>query len=169
MLDSPGRLTAVIIAGALVGSSAFLAISHVPGHPVAPLLGIFLALITLSYGSIIWAGSKLRDGVQNERWPDNAIQPLRAVVSSTTWKVSLFLLLACLVVSLVFERTAHQYPYFWSIFCLQQGCTQLSYAARRPVRKSASGNRLDISNTLPLHSEHWGESATAPSAPSLSR
>lgn len=168
MLDSPMRLAAVIIAGSLVGSSAFLAMTQVPGHPVTLVLGMFLSVITLSMGSVIWAGSKLRDGVQNERWPENAIQPLRAVVSSGGWKAAMLVLFSCLIATLVFEHSAHDYPYFWSLFCLQQGCTQLSYAARRPVTTSASGNRFDLSNTPPLHSEHWGENATA-SAPSLSR
>lgn len=167
MLDSPMRLVAVIIAGALVGSIAFLPMNKVSAHPAAPVVALFLALIPLSMGSMIWAGSKLRDGVQNERWPESAIQPLRAVVSSAAWKAGLVLLLACLAAATVFERRAHDYPYFWSIFCLQQACTQLSYAARRPVKPSASGNRLDLSETLPLHSEHWGESSAGPSAPSL--
>lgn len=155
MLDSPLRLTVVVIVCAIISAVMFSSISLLPSRPSATILAICLALVVVCLIGALWASSKLHDCVQNERWPEKDLEPLRALFLNKASNIISVLLVLAMISVLVFTR--HSHGNFWSINVLLQAQTQLMRALRRSVRPMPADQLIDWSQNAPLHSEHWGE------------
>ena len=102
-----------------------------------------------------WASYTLRKAIRNDRWPEDALTPIRRVIHHPGWVASMGLLLVAMVWFLAGDR--HHRAYFWIIFLLLQTQTQIASAfAPSPVSRLPAAGR-DWSSIAPLNSTHWGE------------
>ena len=155
MLNSPLRLTAVIVVGCLLAASGFLGISshHVP-HSL-PLRSACLVAIIIGMVGLYWGSSTLRNDVQNERWTTETIEPFRAVTQHLAWRLVMLLLVTLMFLSLLSRSNQHQY--FWIVFLVLQMQTQLGNAFNQPLPQLDPGTRIAWLEGAPLHSDHWGQ------------
>src|ERR1700722_10518862 len=114
------------------------------------LLPFFAAGTTL----MLIAESRFKNGVQNGRWSEEEIAPLRAVLESPWWTAgSIAMLIASAVMMFI---AAHHYRGIgWALLIVGQSLTRLQLGFRRPTPKNPSGPNW--TNFSPIRSEHWGE------------
>ena len=156
MLNSPFRLTALMLTCSLVAVACFLSIgiSAVRTHPllmIPCIMGVVVAFL-----GMLWSSSLLRNNVRNERWPAETLAPFHRVIDHVLWKIGLGLLFVALIAALMLQGRHHT-PWFWAVFFLLQAQTQMTNAFARPRTPPATGALLDWSKLSPLHSDHWGE------------
>jgi len=151
----PSQLAWLTIAGGLTQGSIFL----LPGfrHHHALWLSAGAALVLLAGGATIMlkSVSALKNGVQNQHWPPEEIDPLRSICESP-WFVTLIVVLfvAWGVLFLAFGHGI-QRSIGWSFYMPAQALAQLSSAFR--LKASQDRKPIDWHNVAPLKSEHWGE------------
>lgn len=121
-------------------------------------LPALLACAALALGGLVlvyYPTYQLRRGVENDRWSEEELGPLRRATEHPAWFAATFLLVIAMLASLVVVNS-HR-PFFWGVFVLLQPLSQLSSAVRRPPKAAGHAARLDWSKVPPLQSDHWGE------------
>jgi hypothetical protein len=155
LLDSPKRLAAATSLSGLVGGIGWvcMGLSRGPNRHVW-LSGSFATVMIGIFG-IYRASYSLREGIRNERWPDEAVELLRRSVQHPVWKVVIILLFVTIVLAIVVERPISGVS--WASLLLLQTMEQLSNAVRLPLNQSGPGIHIDRASSAPLRSDHWGE------------
>lgn len=155
MLDSPYRLTALTIAGCLLGTAGLLGSSVHSIYNSLPRLMACVVFVVIGMLGMYWASYTLRECVQNERWPPESITPFRRAVDHPIWKCVMVLLVFAMLLILI--QAEHHRGYFWCVFFLLQTQTQIGSAFVRPRRTGDAHAGIDWSKMAPLTSDHWGE------------
>lgn len=118
--------------------------------PALLLFGLFVA------GVIVYlkATTALKNGIRNQQWPEEQLQPLRSVFESPLIQV---LVCALLVAYAILWLThSHFRDLGLACFILMQVLSQLQIAVRRP-RTPRPNPLVDWRNFAPIHSDHWGQ------------
>jgi MFS family permease len=156
---SAHRMAALSVAGSLLAAVSFLLPAPSHGHGAPWRIAIFVAIILI--GGAVWivAVSRLKDGVQNSRWPEAQIESLRTVTESPVLTGLFFVLFLFFFVT-AFPFSSHPaHPalrgYGWAAFLLGQCCAQLRSSTQRP--RTPPTTRLDWRSRPPIRSNHWGE------------
>ena len=154
LANSPARLILLAFVGCVITSILFLAPKAWAAqntHRVAAFLvgfGIFAAGALLALKST----TDLRNGVENERWPESQIEPFRRHFQSPLYTaLSIALLIAYTLLVLVSRRFRGE---GWACFLFLQTLSQIRSAFRRPRVKIPP---VQWNNFSPIHSDHWGE------------
>jgi MFS family permease len=152
-------MAALSVAGALLATAGSLLPVPSHSHGAPWRIALFMALILP--GGAVWvvAISRLKDGIQNSRWPEAQIESLRTVTESPILTGLFFVLFLFFFVT-AFPFSSHPaHPalreYGWAAFLLGQCCAQLKASTQRP--RIPPPARLDWRSRPPIHSNHWGE------------
>jgi len=150
---SPSQLVWLSIAGGLIAFTSVFALTPMSQGAFGTHLLISLALLACGFTLSIKANSALKDGIANQHWSPEQIDPLRSRVDSPIVFVPAFsLLLTWFILFLVFPHgRIHGTAY--SFYLLGQTLLQLVYACREPAKPA---NPLEWQNFKPIQSEHWG-------------
>jgi hypothetical protein len=150
-LDSPKALATQIGAGMLLATIAFIVFALSMRRPVVISVGV-AALVGIGISS--WAELRLRNGLQNERWPKELLAPL------VRWFGNPVLFAAALLVSLASigydlgTNFHHGVTGFWiALFPLQTGARVKTLLTPPPT---AVGVELNLRNAQPVQSQGWG-------------
>jgi len=113
-------------------------------------LPLFAAGITL----MLLAESRFKNGVQNSRWSEEEIAPVRELLLSPWCRVfSIAMLIASAV--LMFVEAHHYRGIGWALLIFGQSATRLQMAFRQPTPKNPS--RPNWTNFSPIQSDLWGK------------
>jgi hypothetical protein len=153
--DSPAKFVLLAVVGCLIASILFLAPEPRDAydtHRVAAFLigfGIFAAGAFLALKST----TNLRNGVENQRWPDSQIEPFRRHFESPAYTaLSIALFIAFVLFEFLFRRSLGGEG--WACFLFLQTLSQIRIALKRPREKISP---VQWNNFSPIHSDHWGE------------
>ena len=155
MLNSPYRLTALMIACCLLSVAGFLGGNVHTVHTRLPMMIPCFLCAVVGYLGMLWTTSVLTDAIQNERWPAETLTPFRLVIDHVLWKIGMGLLLVAMLAALILDR--HRHGWFWAVFFLIQAQTQFTSVFARRCKQHCAGPYLDWTQVSPLRSEHWGE------------
>jgi hypothetical protein len=144
--------------GSLIGCSAFLLVPEIRVHRShglwAPILFCF-TLLALGLTLYLKSLSDLKNGIQNQLWPEEQIAWLRARVESPLFTVlSLALCVAFPLLGLIFTRFKAE---AWICFLLSQNLMQLQIAVQRPHPIQPTQSWMLGGNFAPIRSDHWGQ------------
>lgn len=153
--DSPVKPALLSVLSSLVACAIFL----VPGPRMhhSRLFGAYLLFSLLIFaGFAILSLKFVRDfkqGIENERWPEAQIEPLRAHLESHFYTaLSIALLAAFLIFEFPLKRRFGGLG--WSCFLLSQTVSQLRISIKRPRPSTPS---IQWRTSAPIHSNHWGD------------
>ncbi len=108
---------------------------------------VFAAAAVLS----LMSTSKLRRGVQNQRWPESQVEPFRGHFESRACQAaSIVLLIAFALLAIPFKQFRAE---GWACFVLLQTISQLRIALRRPPVPAPTPEPPIFA---PIQSDHWG-------------
>lgn len=150
--NSPMKLVLLTILGSVLSCTLFLL--PAPHSHSAFNAALIFALALFAGGTILWlkSVSRLKNGVENELWPESQIEPLRMHLESPYYSLlSIALLVAYVLFQFLFK---HLRTESWACFLLLQTISQLRISLRRPRIKAPP---VIWRNFAPIHSEHWGE------------
>lgn len=154
LLDTPKRLAATTYLGGLLSACAFVWMGrqHGPNRSIA----IFISFAVVVVGFLVSAraSSALKDGINNQRWPNGAVDSLRSAVHHPTWTAA-NVLLSFFAIAAVFERS--MFDFSWALLIVVQTMLEIRNAVRPSRKPPGPGNRIDWGNGAPLRSDHWGE------------
>ena len=151
---SPSQLVWLSIAGGLIASTSFFALTPVSQGAFGTHLLISLALLASGFTLNLKANSSLKDGIANQQWSPKQIDPLRSRIDSPIVFVPAFsLLLTWFIMFLVFPHGRIRVTAY-SFYVLGQTLLQLVYACRETAKPA---DPLEWQNFKPIQSEHWGQ------------
>lgn len=152
--NSPVKPALLSVLGSVIACTIFLG----PWHRMhrSSIFGAYalIGLAIFAAGAFVSLKfvSELKHGVENERWPEAQIEPLRAHLESPYYTaLSIGLLVAFVVLGLLITRFRGE---AWGCFLLGQNISQLRLALKRPRHSTPP---IDWRSFGPLHSDHWGQ------------
>lgn len=154
--DSPARLALLSLLCILIMCLFFL----IPGSRLvhSPLFGAYL-LFGIVAGSVctilpLKFVSDLRHGVEDERWTEAQLEPLRTLVQSRYYTALSVGLFVAFVIS-QFALKQRSLDLGWAcLFILEMILSQLRFALKRSPSSTPANQSRD---SAPIHSEHWGQ------------
>lgn len=152
--DSPVKAALLSALGSLIACTAFLA--PWPRMHHSDWFGAYaiLCLVVFAFGaffSLTFVG-KLKQGIENKRWPEAQIEPLRAHLHSQYYTaLSIGLLIAFFIFEIFLKRRFGGLG--WGCFILSQTISQLRIALKR---LPPSIPPIQWRTSAPIHSDHWG-------------
>lgn len=154
--DSPAKLAALAMASYLIPSIFFvhppLRDPHFADRVPVVIAGIavFAVCAFLSLKCV----STLRNGIENKRWPESQVEPLRNHFDQPLYTI---LSLALFVAFTLLEfATKHYRGEGWVCYLVLQTISQLRIALKRPI-PTTPGPLADWRNFGPIRSDHWGQ------------
>jgi hypothetical protein len=156
---SAKQMAAVSGLGGLIAASGFLLPSARHMSPPKAYYPIWLwtvlmfGFLLVGFGISLLAESKLKEGIGNERWSQDEVVSLRAVLESPWWGG---LAIACLAASCVIFAAFYAHRNVgYALMLAGQSISRLGIALRRPRDVQPGGTVWQ--SLSPIRSEHWGE------------
>jgi hypothetical protein len=152
--DSPAKFVLLAVVGCLITSILFLAPGPRDPYDIHRVAAVLIGLGIFATGAFLALKSTtdLRNGVENERWPESQIEPFRRHFESPVYTaVSIALLIAYALLAIGSKRFRAE---GWACFLFLQTISQLRIAFRRPRPTTPS---IQWRNSAPIHSDHWGQ------------
>lgn len=155
--DSPVKPALLSVLGSLIACSVFLALplfssrmhhSRLLGGYLVFCLAVFVGATIFSLTSV----GTIKQGIENQRWTEAQIEPLRAHLESPYYTaLSIGLLVPFAIFEFVLQKRFGGLG--WGCFLLSQTISQLRIALKRP---RSSNPPIDWHKFTPIHSDHWG-------------
>lgn len=153
---TPAKLALAAVLGSLIASLLFIGSWIGPQSSLTLPERMLIAAILFGAGLMLVLRSvtTLKNGVENQRWPDPQIEPLRKCLESHSYTaLTIVLLVAYATFGLIVTRLRDE---GWICFLLMMTLSQLRFAVRRPAAPKP-GPLSDWLNFGPLRSNHWGK------------
>ena len=163
---SLNRLLAFTLFCWFLGATGFALLDALPRPASRPASWLVFACVEiLSLGGMLLmflAAARLRDAVQNERWPVEQTDPWRSRTRSVWWNAALGVSILAMDVAMLAGLRHHgsmhlHMSFYWPAFILVQTLTQVTAAFRKPASSGALPIWRDWQHFGKLESEHWGK------------
>jgi hypothetical protein len=152
------QMVALTLVGAITMSGSFLLMggAHLNrGHGTAAFwLRQIVSLIPLLIGGFlnIKGGSDLKDGIANQRWPQDEVAPFRGIFTSALWQV--FSIGTMIVGCIMMFADRHPHDIAWTLFIFGQALSRMPWVFREDTANRTPP--APWNNAPPLQSDHWG-------------
>ena len=163
------RLVAFTLSCGVLSAAGFAILYSLPRPAAGPGFWVlFSGVVVLSLGGMIlmfFTASRLKDAVQNERWPQQSVDLWRSRTRSSWWRATVWLMLLFMFVAMVagdrHRGFIHGYMFiYWPFFVTLQTLGQIGAAFSKPASSGSSGSSpiwRDWQNFGELKSDHWGQ------------
>ena len=147
---SPMRLACWAGAGSLITGSTIL---------IAAIYRSAWAFVPFFVGGAIFllAHRQLKLGIKNELWTDTEWEPLRRRSAHPAWWILFFLAFAALIVCDIVTDLHRGTFLLWAVLLPLQMMMSVQVIVK-PSHSLGDGGLLNLQNSSPIQSEHWGNS-----------
>ena len=152
------QMVTLTLVGAVLMSSGFLFMSWAHLNRDHGTTVFWLRLLTsltpLVIGGFIniKGGSDLKDGITNQRWPQDEVASFRGIFESVLWQI--FSIGTMIVGCVMMWAEKHPHDIAWALFVFGQALNRLSWIFRKD--KTSQQTPAHWNSHQPLHSDHWG-------------
>lgn len=155
LANSPAKFILLAFVGCAITSILFLAPEAWATHNTHRVAASLIGFGIFAVGALLALKSTtdLRNGVENEQWPESRIEPFRRRVQSPLYTaLTIALFIAFVLFEFLVKRNLRGEG--WACFLFLQTLSQIGIAFRRPRAKIPP---VQWNNFTPIHSDHWGE------------
>lgn len=154
--NSPAKFILLACVGCLTTSILLLAPGPRDPYDIHRPVAFVLCFGILAAGAVLALKSTtdLRNGVENQQWPQSQIEPFRRHFRSPLYTALSIALLIAFVLSEFFFKRRFRYE-GWTYFLFLQTLSQIRIAFKPP--RPEPPPPPDWHSFAPLHSDHWGQ------------
>jgi len=150
------QMVAITLVGGLIMSGSFPLMSwaHLNRAHGALRLGLIMGFSMFLIGVFLnfKIGSDLKDGIANQRWPQDEVTSFRSIFTSAIWQV--FSIGIMVVGCIMMFVQKHPFDGAWTFFILGQALSRMPWIFREdPANRTPPAH---WNSDLPLRSDQWG-------------
>jgi hypothetical protein len=118
------------------------------------------AFVPFFVGGVIFllAQRRLKSSINNDVWTDTELEPLRKRSVHPAWMILFLLTIVAWIVCGIVTDLHRETDLLWGLLLPLQMMLPVQ-AMLRPARSGGDGGLLNLRNSSPIRSEHWGESS----------